>query len=64
LIIVANEIEFEWIRQFYIQGAKHYRLHEWWHEPMQTLLQIMEEIEKKLVKVVLAFKEATGGTGL
>lgn len=34
--LMMNEIEFEWLRQFYIQGDKHRQLHVWWHQPMQV----------------------------
>jgi len=34
--LMMNEIEFEWLRQFYIQGEKHRQLHVWWHQPMQV----------------------------
>lgn len=34
--LLMNEIEFEWLRQFYIQGEKHRQLHAWWHQPMQV----------------------------
>ena len=27
--LVLNELEFEWIRQFYIQGSKHCQMHSW-----------------------------------
>ena len=27
--LALNELEFEWLRQFYIQGTKHYGMHKW-----------------------------------
>ena len=27
--LALNELEFEWLRQFYIQGNKHYEMHKW-----------------------------------
>lgn len=35
--LMMNEIEFEWLRQFYIQGERHRQLHVWWHAPMQVI---------------------------
>lgn len=37
--LAMSELEFEWIRQFYIQGERHKQLHVWWAEPMQQLLE-------------------------
>ena len=36
--LLLGELEFEWIRQFYVQGARHHALHKWWHAPIQVLL--------------------------
>ena len=35
--LLWTEIEFEWIRQWYIQGARHARLHPYWHDPLKFL---------------------------
>lgn len=34
-----TELEFEWIRQWYIQGAQHAELHPYWHGPLKYLEQ-------------------------
>ena len=34
--LAMNELEFEWIRQFAVQGPKHRQLHPWWHQPMKV----------------------------
>jgi hypothetical protein len=60
LLLTGNDIEFEWIRQFYIQGKLHYDLHVWWHQPMQELLALLLNIEQKIVKIFLILQEAAG----
>jgi mRNA N6-methyladenine demethylase len=53
-----QEIEFEWIRQFYIQGQRHYELHKWWHQPMQTLMELYKQFDLKLILILLSMKGA------
>jgi alpha-ketoglutarate-dependent dioxygenase FTO len=57
---ILNELEFEWIRQFYIQGAEHYRIHSWWHGPMQELVGFWYQLEKKTNLALSALKDAGG----
>jgi alpha-ketoglutarate-dependent dioxygenase FTO len=42
---LQDEIEFEWVRQFYIQGQLHYDLHRWWHAPIAQLVQHWDQLE-------------------
>lgn len=49
-VLLAEEVESEWLRQFYIQGERFFRLHSWWHVPMATLLQQLSDIELRIVK--------------
>jgi mRNA N6-methyladenine demethylase len=57
-----NDLEFEWIRQYYIQGAEHDRIHSWWHGPMQELLGFWQQLEKKTKLVIDSLKDAAGKT--
>ncbi|CAN0357542.1 unnamed protein product, partial [Hapterophycus canaliculatus] len=50
--LTLSELEFEWIRQFYVQGRAHHRLHSWWHEPMQELLRFWSLLEGRTGVVV------------
>jgi hypothetical protein len=64
--LVSNEIEFEWLRQFLIQGQRHYDLHVWWHQPMKGLELLLLQMEEKLLKVLHILYEASqsaGGSG-
>jgi FTO C-terminal domain len=58
---LQSEVEFEWIRQFYIQGENHYALHTWWHEPMQELLELWQKLESKTLVAVQAAKDRVLG---
>jgi hypothetical protein len=49
--LLSIEIEFEWIRQFFIQGQKHHELHVWWHKPITEFKNSMVTIEQRLVKI-------------
>jgi alpha-ketoglutarate-dependent dioxygenase FTO len=48
--LTLHELEFEWLRQFYIQGQKHFDIHAWWHEPMQELCSLWERLNAVVVK--------------
>jgi mRNA N6-methyladenine demethylase len=50
---LLTEIEFEWLRQWYIQGSLHSSLHVYWHNPMKSLEQYYQEL------VVLASETLT-----
>ncbi|XP_054856419.1 alpha-ketoglutarate-dependent dioxygenase FTO isoform X2 [Eublepharis macularius] len=44
-----NEVEFEWLRQFWFQGKRYRKCTDWWHKQMDTL----EEFWRKMEFVVL-----------
>ena len=56
-----NEIEFEWIRQMYIQGELHHELHSWWHGPMKELLDLWAKLTERIEAHLCVLKDATGG---
>jgi hypothetical protein len=64
LLLVSNEVEFEWIRQYYLQGSKHHELHAWWHEPINTLLQEFTTIEKRIIRILTALAEDVAGVSI
>jgi len=47
-----TEVEFEWIRQFYVQGQIHSNLHVWWHKPMEELISFWGKLEELTIKVI------------
>lgn len=53
------EIEFEWIRQWLIQGRLHADLHPYWHAPIQTLKNHYAELEQYSVKILNLLKESS-----
>uniref|UniRef100_A0A8D0NHZ4 Alpha-ketoglutarate-dependent dioxygenase FTO n=1 Tax=Sus scrofa TaxID=9823 RepID=A0A8D0NHZ4_PIG len=52
---IHNEVEFEWLRQFWFQGNRYKKCTDWWCQPMTQL----EELWKKMEGAV-----STGGWGL
>lgn len=48
---VLTEVEFEWIAQYWIQGAQHDVQHVWWQAPMWALEQAWAAMEKLTFKI-------------
>eukprot|EP00606_Chrysophyceae_sp_TOSAG23-5_P000243 GSChrysophyteH2.ASY1.ANO1.29.1 assembled CDS len=59
-LYLQAEVEFEWIRQFYVQGQAHYDRHIWWHEPMQVLLGLWGELEGRIRRHTQTLYDAGG----
>lgn len=57
--LAQNELEFEWLRQFYVQGDKHRALHVWWHEPMAELLRLWDQLQSRLIVTLETLKAAS-----
>ena len=49
---LMTEIEFEWIRQWYIQGKQHWHGHPYWHGPIKNLTESFGELEKAASKLL------------
>ena len=57
------EVEFEWVRQFYVQGQRHYDLHGWWQSKVQDLLGLFEQLELRTLLAVKTLGDAAAGLG-
>jgi alpha-ketoglutarate-dependent dioxygenase FTO len=44
--MLMNEIEFEWLRQWFVQGQRHKSLHNYWHTPIEKLCATFCKLEK------------------
>jgi len=53
-----SEIEFEWIRQFYVQGEEHYRIHEWWRAPIEELVRFWVQLEERTKRAIETLEDA------
>ncbi|XP_048371800.1 alpha-ketoglutarate-dependent dioxygenase FTO isoform X3 [Sphaerodactylus townsendi] len=40
-----NEVEFEWLRQFWFQGKRYRKCTEWWSKPMDSLEEFWRKME-------------------
>ena len=49
---LLDEIEFEWLRQWYIQGQLHATLHPYWHKPMEQLEGWFQEFERRTLRTI------------
>jgi len=57
------EVEFEWIRQFYVQGERHRAAHKWWWGAMKELEALWSRLNAAVVSQLdslIAAPEATG----
>ncbi|XP_067407325.1 alpha-ketoglutarate-dependent dioxygenase FTO isoform X1 [Emydura macquarii macquarii] len=42
---IHNEVEFEWLRQFWFQGKRYKKCTDWWFEPMAKLEEFWKKME-------------------
>eukprot|EP01031_Cornospumella_fuschlensis_P032485 gene32485-39275_t len=56
---VLMEVEMDWVRQFYVQGRKHFDQHVWWHGPMSVLEGGMKGCEQKMGVLVRSLHAAS-----
>ncbi|XP_006026636.2 alpha-ketoglutarate-dependent dioxygenase FTO isoform X3 [Alligator sinensis] len=42
---IHNEVEFEWLRQFWFQGKRYRKCTDWWFEPMAKLEEFWKKME-------------------
>ena len=59
---VLSEIEFEWIAQYWLQGAEHDKMHTWWQGPMRALEMIwlsLEELTFQLCQLCMTESESS-----
>uniref|UniRef100_A0A3P9MN84 Alpha-ketoglutarate-dependent dioxygenase FTO n=1 Tax=Oryzias latipes TaxID=8090 RepID=A0A3P9MN84_ORYLA len=59
---IHNEVEFEWLRQFWFQGQRYTRFCSWWSGPMEQLEKDWRLMEK-MTKLFLATVEEEGQEG-
>lgn len=68
---LLSELEFEWLRQWYVQGSAHADLHAWWQEPIKRLEKQWIALEERTAQALNLLEEAamalieskTGGRG-
>jgi len=61
-LTVLVDAEFEWLRQFYIQGQIHYDLHEWWQDRMKKVNDLVGELILRIDKSINDLKIASNGS--
>ncbi|KAI7814708.1 putative alpha-ketoglutarate-dependent dioxygenase FTO, partial [Triplophysa rosa] len=53
---IHNEVEFEWLRQYWFQGRRYARFCSWWTKPMEQLEKDWKEMER-MTQLLLAVVE-------
>ena len=48
-----TELEFEWIRQWYIQGKQHAELHHYWHGPLEYMSECWNKLNTMTGQVLV-----------
>lgn len=56
---LLSEIEFEWLRQWFVQGQKHAKLHPYWHDPVKFLTASFCELEQTTVQTIKLLENAS-----
>lgn len=49
---IMTEIEFEWLRQWFVQGRKHASLHPYWHKPLLELCATYCKLERLTCEIL------------
>ena len=60
---LMTEIEFEWLRQWYVQGRKHAALHPYWHKPVEVLCNSFLKLEQRSAEVIALLWKASTDSG-
>ena len=60
---LITEIEFEWLRQWHVQGQRHASLHPYWHGPIRELCDIYRELEKATSEILDVVSSQNGSKG-
>lgn len=57
---LLNEIEFDWLRQFYIQGQDHYEcLWKFWKRPLAELFNYWQTLEKRTLEIARVLRQSS-----
>lgn len=54
---LMTEIEFEWLRQWFVQGKKHASLHPYWHQPINVLGESLLELGRASLQLINLLEE-------
>ena len=56
---LITELEFEWIRQWYIQGKKHARLHPYWNDPIKRMEESYHQLNQITSHINVLLEESS-----
>ncbi|KAK3528198.1 hypothetical protein QTP86_023981, partial [Hemibagrus guttatus] len=55
---IHNEVEFEWLRQYWFQGRRYARFCSWWNKPMERLETDWKQMERMVGYRAIAQEDA------
>eukprot|EP00937_MAST-01D_sp_MAST-1D-sp2_P006143 g6143.t1 len=58
---LLDELEFEWVRQFWLQGRLHSELHRWWLGPIAQLTEQWARLERRTAAQLGLLRTAARG---
>lgn len=61
---IHNEVEFEWLRQFWFQGNRYSKCTDWWRQPMARLEEMWRRMEDATNAVLREVRREGVPTGL
>ena len=56
--MLQDEIEFEWIRQFYSAGGDAHAMLGWWKVPMERIMNAWRELENRTASALKTLEQA------
>ncbi|KAL3822218.1 hypothetical protein ACHAXA_000658 [Cyclostephanos tholiformis] len=59
---LMTEIEFEWLRQWFVQGQRHASLHPYWHRPIRFLCDVYCNLERAMSDILDLLSRSAGST--
>ena len=61
---LLSELEFEWVRQFWVQGQHHADKHAWWLRPIARLTAEWRSLEQRTLATIRTLKHAASDPAL
>eukprot|EP00617_Octactis_speculum_P009295 CAMPEP_0185790724 /NCGR_PEP_ID=MMETSP1174-20130828/157877_1 /TAXON_ID=35687 /ORGANISM="Dictyocha speculum, Strain CCMP1381" /LENGTH=430 /DNA_ID=CAMNT_0028485551 /DNA_START=167 /DNA_END=1459 /DNA_ORIENTATION=+ len=58
--VLLDELEFEWVRQWFVQGETHAKVHPYWHRPMEHLVNTWVALQRHTQREVEALLAKAG----
>ena len=54
ILLFSDELEFEWLNQYWVQGVGHHKARPYWHKPIEAMETVWNLLEKRTLKLANA----------